>query len=335
MHIDPQFIISTINDRLLERDQQLLFFWLKISSDRNEYSKQFRFAQNEFFCISLILRDDTFNNVNSFQNDIVKLLNNNKEFILDSTSSYDFSKPLVVIILSKSELHMPQISSPALLPAWFPICPNQWLEILLEDLTNIAEAPLNMPEAKIGEMCQLLYDTEGMVINRLQTVHRTNHNSGNAFFELVRLPEEKYQEFLDGALTAHQSISNPAGYRPSAKDTKSLISRIMRNVSKTSPDQLSKTAKAFSTALNVTDDFIASPPMSILTVMMRSTQPETSTSLIFSKNLILSMFAVSQFVTASSHSDSYPHMPVTLLRSISYDLRHNLYISIETLRLLN
>jgi hypothetical protein len=325
MNIKSDYVISTINNRIEGGVGLLHFYWLQLLTDRSEFSENIDAVQDKFIIVPLILRNDAFTNPNSFHNDLIALLELNKESFKDLTGLVHKEKPLAVIVLSKTELDLPQISSPATLPHWFPVHANETVSVMMEDLTNTTEAPLNMAEARVPEMCELLYQLEKYLIRRLVATNESNHNSGNAFFELIReSDDEKYPAFLSTAQLFNSKIANPTGYRPSAKDGKSLLSRLMRLQSKSSPDQLAKNAKAFSTALNITDDMISVFSTAIFTILMRSTNPDNSRSVAFMKNLLMCIFTSSQYTTAAAHSDSYPMLPVKLIRSVSYDMRTNL-----------
>jgi hypothetical protein len=65
-------------------------------------------------------------------------------------------------------------------------------------------------------------------------------------------------------------------------------------------------------------------------VLLRPTNPPKGAAR-FGRNVLVTVFASSQFVTGAAHADAYPPFPVSLLAGASYDLRKALTRMIEVI----
>jgi hypothetical protein len=66
------------------------------------------------------------------------------------------------------------------------------------------------------------------------------------------------------------------------------------------------------------------PSDSLVAVVLRSTYPIKDPSVRFARNLLVSVFATAQYLTASHHGSEYSTYPIVLLQSLSLDLRQSL-----------
>lgn len=176
-------------------------------------------------------------------------------------------------------------------------------------------------------MCQAV-DLEKALLQRLDLVNRRSQNPGMALFSLIKdekRPQEKFAEFVAAALSNLNQIRNKGGFRPSARDGGSLTGRFMRLVSKTHPDGLESCAKAIVSALQIPDDDVPKVNESLAAIILRSVNPIQSPVNRFARNVLVTIYAACQFVTASAHADDYPAYPIVFLRSVSHDLRKTMY----------
>ncbi len=137
-------------------------------------------------------------NPNSVLSDLVSLLDHNQEDALRCYSAAESAEQLGIVLIARNALMIAQASSPALMPAWVPRWADTLLSVTLRDITWTADAPLNSPEARIGNLRERLFTLEGELLERLQAVHAAEHGRSNALMELLRRsPDERLTSFID------------------------------------------------------------------------------------------------------------------------------------------
>jgi hypothetical protein len=213
------------------------------------------------------------------------------------------------------------------MPGWFPSIGGQTVDIIIEDLTRTSKAKIKCPEARLDDICRLLFDLENALRLRLRHVMDVDHNKCNAFFELIKddkVAGENFRIFLQQAEAKANAVQHADSFRPSAGEGLTVIGRLMRMVGKSSADELSKRAKAFSAALDLDASCLKHSHESLLTVIFRPTIRVIDDQVRFGRNVLLTIFAASQMVTAAAHADDYGMYPVLYLQGTSYDLRVSL-----------
>jgi hypothetical protein len=275
--------------------------------------------------VPLIVRHG-FANANAMHSDLSELIDSNRGEFPESGASYSTSNPLAIILLARTDLGLPQVASPALLPEWLAGLGGKTTEVVIESLAVVAVAPLNAQEARIDEVAHALFEIEGALIARVANVQQSDPRRANALLDMIRSTDKK--ETLSDILVTcdehRRNVQNASAYRPSAGEGGSFIGRLVRLASSKSPNELHAVAKSLASALGVDGNRAADVKESLPAVLLRSTIRDEDGSNRFARNLIVTVFAASQFVTAAAHSDDYPGYLVVLLQATSYNLRETL-----------
>ncbi len=184
--------------------------------------------------------------------DLVSLLDHNQEDALRCYSAAESAEQLGIVLIARNALMIAQASSPALMPAWVPRWADTLLSVTLRDITWTADAPLNSPEARIGNLRERLFTLEGELLERLQAVHAAEHGRSNALMELLRRsPDERLTSFIDSVQQQRRRLSNAEGYRPSRRDGASLVARLWDVVQTQHPEALGRPSRALAQALHL------------------------------------------------------------------------------------
>jgi hypothetical protein len=320
--VDPGHVAASVVDRLVASSDEINAYWMKVTGDREAYAEKLRKLLSGQPIGVFVVRDISFNNPNSVAADVIKILEINQAMSASTVFAYPSELHCAVILLGRMPLSVSQVSSPVTLPEWSPIKPGETVSIIVEDLTWSVDAPLNCPEAKIGEMCEMLHVLEGILVSRLSVAHLANHNIGNAFMEIIRRdPSEKYGLLLKEFADQHAKVSTPTAFRPSLREGGSLTARIWGIVQACSPEQLGSPSKALATALSLE---LESWSESFSAVMTRPSNQDASAHRRFARSLLMTVAASCQFITAAAHADAYKRFPVPLIVSFSYELRRSL-----------
>ncbi|MFE2567294.1 hypothetical protein [Streptomyces mirabilis] len=322
--IAPTYLAAAIRGRLAASASELSGFWFQVRGDRNNYARELQQQLAGDPVVVLVVRRAPFDNVNAVLDDFVVLLDENQEACEKHLTSDLATDRHAVVLLARNTLQIPQISSPVILPAWFPRLGGRTTSVIIEDLTWRAESPLNTTEAAIGELCQLLFDLEGALLERLHTVCTQTRAATDSFWDQTRRDGDgAFADFLEGVRHTRRDVRNPSSYRPSVREGRSLIARIWGKTQATPPDSLGKPGKALAQALALPEAVDASWYRSIVAVLSRPAGPMPAERA-FATNIMVTITAACQMITAAAHADAYPSYPVPLIRSMSFDLRQGL-----------
>jgi hypothetical protein len=321
--ITPQRLADNVRRRIDASSCDLNAYWMRVIENREAYAEALDQELREEPVVVVVIRDRRFTNPNALLTEFVELVTQHKDSCerrLDRSHS-----KCGFVLLSRAELAIPQISSPVVLPAWFPIGGGTTISMRIEDLTWTADAPLSAPEVKIGDLCESLFDLEETLLARVGDVRINDHRKTNAFLDLIR---REAGETLDGILeaaTAHSaSVTTPTAFRPSLRDGRTLIARLWGVVQERQPEQMRGPSEALANALDLPDAIELPWHEGISSVLRRPSGGEATQRLRFAKNVFLTVATACQLTTAVAHSDDYAHYPVLLLRSSSLDLRRSL-----------
>lgn len=328
--LTPEQVFAEVTKRAAARPEPLLAYWVHVAADRAKFGAALRALRGAAPVIPVAVNDG-FSNPNALLADISRALHDARSEILERTDALGASPARVVLVLmGRTTLDIPQVTSPITLPAWFPGSRGDTAYVLVEDLTYSASDSLNCDECRVSELCEQLFALDGALTERLRAVSAVDRNAGMAFFERIRdskagaaAPGETFASFLDLARSTRLTVTDPAGFRPSARDGKFLISRIVRLISSRSPDEVSAAGRALTAALALGEP-LPEPHESLFTVVARSANPTTSPEARFGRNVLVAVSAASQLVTAAAHAGEFMAYPVLLLRGAAFDLLRTL-----------
>jgi hypothetical protein len=194
--------------------------------------------------------------------------------------------------------------------------------VTFDDLSWTAAVSLSHPENRLGELAEAVHRLEGAILSRLNTTIREDHRCGNPLLELLRNePGEGWEAILRGCEAFRLEIVNAHAFRPSVRESRSLIARMWRTIQTTHPDRYSRLSRALRTALDLPAEPGGAWHESLSAVLGRPTQRDETDADRFARNVLTSVAASCQLITAAAHSDSYQSYPVVYLRALSRDLR--------------
>jgi len=296
---------------------------MRVAENREAYAAELNRELRQEPVVVVVVRDTRFTNPNAILAEFVEVVVQHKELCQQRLArSCD---KCAFVLLSRTELAVPQISSPVVLPTWFPVGGGGTISMLIEDLTWTADAPVETPEARIGDLCECLLDFEETFVARVRLVRASDHRKTSPFLDLVRRDTAETLEGILEAATAHRtSVTTPMAFRPSLRDGSTLISRLWAVVQQRTPEDMKGPSRAVAQALDLPETIVLVWHESISSVLRRPSAGESGETLRFARNLLMTLATACQFITAAAHADAYAHYPVPLLRSLSLDLRRSL-----------
>ncbi|XRQ08863.1 hypothetical protein ACN3XK_72330 [Actinomadura welshii] len=329
--VQPTRLAEEVLRRRRHSTAALCAYWYQATGSRDDFAGKLRAELAEHPIIVLVVRSSGFTVANSLLNDFVALLHQNRTACEDKLQTATDGR-VDVILIARSELAVPQISSPVRLPEWWPGAGRE-IMVEIEDLTWKVEASLDSAENAVPEICERLYYAEEELLRRLREVHAVDP-AGLA--RLVRVLDRERErqcadDFLAAARAARAKVRSAQAFRPSMRERESLVARLWTALRQTRPDELHQVADGLCAALALPDDFGPEWRESIIGLLVGPTSRRPLEGRRFALNILYTVGAACQFVTASKHADVHPSYPLPLTRSLSYDLRRSLDSIIETL----
>ncbi|WP_288366695.1 hypothetical protein [uncultured Acinetobacter sp.] len=319
MNLDAHSIIDYVGKVPWRSNECIRVFWVKISEgSRTIISEHLDTLSSQELIVPIILRDVLFVNANAVLSDFNKLLEGNKS-CFDKIEKNKYQQ-ITIILLLKEDFKLSQISSPIVLPRWFPVLSGAETFFRISDLLLSAEVDLlHCPEAGIERLAIALYDLESNVIKRLREVESKDSRLIRSLIDTLYSESKtgSTETILNNFEKTTEAVTDPTAYRPTASKTTSLLSLLLKQVLKSSPDQLASMAKKLSEAM--IDQSTESLKPTIFAIMLRpSNKVENLTRNWHS--ILIAAYQAYQLMNASAHAGEYPSYPVSLIHSNSRDL---------------
>jgi hypothetical protein len=331
--VSPERLAATVIERFGKSISEISAYWIQVRGDREDYAANLRQAFQGLPIVVLIVRDISFTNPNAVAMDLIGILESNREAVQRTLFPDSSSLHCAIVLLGRTPLAVPQTSSPVRLPSWFRVRAGEIANVVVDDLTWTAEAPLNCEEARIVEICEALYSLEEAIIDRMEVVHHDDHNAGNALMSIMQQEDgEKYSTLIGEFRDYHRmKVSAPSAFRPSRREGSSLIGRVWGIVQSRAPEALHGSAKAVAAALGLSEEH-GYGPESLAAVLNRPSTRDATEGRRFARSMLVTVASACQFVTAAAHAAEYPNYPIQLIVAFSYDLRRSLAKAEQVLR---
>lgn len=335
-------VTEWLRTEVQEQGEPIEAFWIAVDGSRHEVVDK---VEAECFSVPVIpvaVTGGLFEDANAVLDDLVTLLSQARSKFAGQQAAHIREKGRCVFVLvSRSPLTIPQVSSPVVIPEWFPVCAGELLTIRMRDMTWVAQVPLSDASIAIDSLRAELFGVELALQDRLLRVHQNSHGAGNALWEMLKSTVRdvpSYAEFLQRCAQGAATIAEAKGFRPSVTDGRAVTSAILATWTKLSPDSLHKFSSALSVALGIPVGWDGQFHVAVGTVVYRSASPrwdQTPIGVRFCRNLITAVGWSIQISTACAHADGYPRFSAPLLKSLSIDLRKALHDGSQSLRVLD
>ena len=334
--VKPHHVFEGIRRRRAgsgEHDDPVRFYWVTITpeddgGDRNRFRRLLRESAGGYPLLPVVLRVAGFEDPNAVMNDLAAVLETcRNDLQAPDVREHSVSHGFVdFVLISRREFALAETSSPLHLPDWFPISAGHEVTARIEDLTWSAGVALSAPEAHIGEIKRLLCELDRKLLRRLRDVGAGDHRLVRGILDRFQQdPAESVslEDFLSGAQAALDDVKNPRDYRPSSRSG-TVVGRLWSLTARTHPDGLGKVAGSLAQALQVGVQEIEGHEESIVAVLGRPTNPIRDAGKRWAFDIIVTVRAACQLVTAAAHADAYSRYPVRLVGSLSRELQRSL-----------
>ena len=286
--------------------------------------------------VPLVLREDLFSAPNAVLDDLRRLLESSREAVETRTEEVSLEHTLLFVIVSLADLRVPQVSSPVILPEWLPGFGGRELPLRIEDLESSARGRTDSLPPRIETLKRCIFECDAALVNRMCQVLENSPGTVAPFWNDIRSAtdnDDRMGSFFEKAIDYLSSVQNASGYRPNVKQGNTVIARIVRLVSASSPDQVAKCSERFLDALALDEDTEGMLNSSVHGLLARTSQPLPNMRRVVGSNLLYTAYAAHQFTTAAAHSGDYPLLLLSAMESTSLDLAETLSVLAQTVSL--
>jgi hypothetical protein len=322
IEISVQALAEAVVRRLEEAKSVFSAYWVQVPEGREGYARQLAETLTGEPVAVQVIRDGRFTNANALMSDLVEVLAACREEWEQRLAVGNDGK-CGLVLLSRSGLTVPQVASPVVLPAWFPVAGGTEVWTVIEDLTWSADGRLGAQDAKIEDVSECLVGLEDALVARMGRVLEGDRDRRKtmAMLETIGREGETFRDILDAASGHRTRITSTAAFRPSRRGGHTVVARLWGVVLERSPENLTKPSRALAKALDLPDGLDREWHESLCAVLGRPATRDDSREVRFARNIYLTVAASCQLITAAAHSDEYEPYPITLLKAFSYDLR--------------
>lgn len=332
----PRYVVDEVRRRSRNRRGVLCFYWVASQDGRDEFAQGLREQSVNLPLCPVVVRMKGFVDPNAVAFDLLRVLDSARSELLDPrfVERIQTANCLDVVLIARRELELESSSSPIVLPSWFPLFPSTSVTATIMDLTWSTHISLRAEELHVGELGRLAFELDRELIRHLRACHERDHRLVNSLHEALRSRSDgkvSFTDLLSAAEAALDRVTNPRDYRPSTARNPTLVGRLWRLANTTPADGLGKVAKSLVKALDLSPPMATDAHESVIAVLGRPSSPIVDPLHRWGFNLVVTIRAACQLITAAAHADEYAEYPQPLLRSISRDIRISLDDSVDTL----
>lgn len=326
----PARLCEVICSHPVTLSHRVIAFWYQLNEGREQYAAEIKRLRGALPVVPLLPRKPmAFLSPNSILADLRALIDDAKsEF--ESLTAPGMDKSICLVILSRSRMDLPQITSPMVLPSWFPVCPSHEIQIVIVDVLSSTRGPLNSTESKIANLHFSLYQLDKSALRMLK---RSAFSSRSALLRCILPSRDSQSDFMNAYEKFLDGIDDPYCYRLSGKNTPTFCGRLLHSAYSENPSGIRTKAIQLGKALPLAvlpqshnlSRLNFDGPESLVAAIMRPMPPLPDYSARLAFSLLVSIYAASQFITITAHSAEYPHFSLNLLSSFSTDLSDTIF----------
>lgn len=301
-------------------------YWVEEIHSRSDVVRDMSALTSELPILTVAVRRDEFDDPNGIIDDLSRTISDNIEWFNDANRTAvvrDLKFSLVLV--SKRPLGVPQLSSPVVLPDWFPLWPNRLLTVNIKSIAHSIDISLASADVPITPINSALFELETAICNRLELVARQNPSAASRL--LARIDGGRGLVNLDALIANAKGARNgvdPSGFRPGGgAESPFLVSQLFRQWWECSHNGMHELAVQMAEALCISANMNIEPQYSLATLLTRTVKPplsKTPPGVTFSRNALVSLSHAIQFTNAVHHAADYPNFPAQLVIAYARDL---------------
>jgi hypothetical protein len=229
-----------------------------------------------------------------------------------------------LVLVSKRPLGIPQVSSPVSLPDWFPQWPGKILVANVQSVFAAITLSLGSPDIPQAAINSALFELEHALCHRLRVVAGLAPTAADALMGVVGTGAAP-TNVADLIASSSQGLQARSGleFRPGGSiDSGFIVSHFARVWRDCQPTNRHALASHASAAMGLSPVSGIDAQYGLTALLSRGKEKFTATPahITFSRNLMVTVSDVVQFVNGIHHADEFPQFPAVLTITFAKDL---------------
>ncbi|MFM0174644.1 hypothetical protein PQR33_35515 [Paraburkholderia sediminicola] len=321
---------STIADSLLrfhrQQTEDIEAFWIESTGSRQQQATELQALVEGMPILVTIVARDRFIDPNGIVDDLSLTIQENEAWFTPERRALIIrDQKFSMVLVSKRPLGVPQLSSPVSLPDWFPLWPGRLLTANIKSVFSsitLSLASSDIPEAAINNA---LFTLEQSLCNRLDTVLRSAPSAADLLMTAVASSASAPGTIAGLVASSRLGLQSRTGdeFRPGgAVDSCFIVSQLARIWRDCPPKDRQALATNVAKALGLTGAEAIDVQLSLTALLTRGKEKFSAVSahITFSRNLMVTVSDVVQFVNGIHHADEFPQFPAVLTVTFAKEL---------------
>lgn len=324
--LSPTTIAGSLQEFHRQQDEDIEAFWIESSGSRQQLATDLQALVAGRPILVTTVGRDRFIDPNGITDDLSLTIQENEAWFTRERREWVIrDQKFSIVLVSKRPLGVPQISSPVSLPDWFPLWPGRLLTANITSIFSsitLSLASHEIPEAAINNA---LFALEQSLCNRLETVFGSAPSASLQLMTVVASNTSAPASLVELITTSKQGSQSRTGdeFRPGgAIDSGFIVSHLARIWRDSPPKDRQKLAEYAAEALGLSDESAIDIQFSLTALLTRGKEkfPTVPAHVTFSRNLMVTISDVVQFVNGIHHADEFPQFPAVLTITFATEL---------------
>lgn len=321
---------STIADSLLRFHRQqtddIEAFWIESVGSRQQLATEIQALVEGLPILVTIVPRNRFDDPDGIVDDLSLTIQENETWFTPARREQIIRyQKFTIVLVSKRPLGVPQLSSPVSLPDWFPLWPGRLLMTNVKSAIpsiTLSLASSDIPEAAINNA---FFALEQSLCNRLDTVLQSTPSAADRLMTTVASNVSAPANIIGLVASSKLGLQSRSGdeFRPGAAvGSGFIVSQLARVWRDCPPKDRQQLASHAAEALGLSGSEAIAVQLSLTTLLTRGKEKfsEVPAHVVFSRNLMVTVSDVVQFINGIHHADEFPQFPAVLTINFAKEL---------------
>jgi hypothetical protein len=335
--LSPSTIADSLRRFHRQQSEDIEAFWIESAGSRQQLATELQTLVEDLPLLVTTVVRDRFIDPNGIVDDLsLTILENEAWFTPVRRELVIRDQKFSIVLVSKRPLGVPQISSPVSLPDWFPMWPGRLLTANITSVFSsitLSLASQDIPEAAINNA---LFCLEQSLCNRLEAVSRSAPTASNQLMKAVASSASVFTNLTELFASSRQGLQLRTGdeFRPGGSaESGFIVSQLARIWRDCPPKDRQKLAAHTAEALGLSERSTIDSQFSLSALLTRGKEkPHTvPVHITFSRNLMVTVSDVVQFINGIHHADEFPQFPAVLTITFAKELANSCRMAAQTI----
>ncbi|MDZ7584707.1 MAG: hypothetical protein U0938_07725 [Thiobacillus sp.] len=335
--LSPSTIADSLRRFHRQQNEDIEAFWIESTGSRQQLATELQALVEDLPILVTTVVRDRFIDPNGIVDDLsLTILENEAWFTPGRRELVIRSQKFSIVLVSKRPLGVPQISSPVSLPDWFPLWPGRLLTANITSVFSSITISLASQDIPLAAINNALFALEQSLCNKLDAVLRSAPSASEPLMSVVVGSTSSSANLADLIASSRQGLQSRTGdeFRPGgAADSGFIVSQLARIWRDCNPKDRQKLAAHAADALGLSGASAIDIQFSLTALLTRGkekllTVPDHIT---FSRNLMVTVSDVVQFINGIHHADEFPQFPAVLTITFAKELANSCHKAARTI----